>query len=42
MDQGRINIELVEKIGRTARLRLILGETVVVDKPKVVANDPPG
>ncbi|MNL18135.1 hypothetical protein D3C87_1392670 [compost metagenome] len=38
-DQGRIKVELVEKTGRTARLRLILGETVVVDKPRVAAND---
>lgn len=38
-DQGRIKVELVEKTGRTARLRLILGETVVVDKPRAAAND---
>lgn len=38
-DQGRIKVELVEKTGRTARLRLILGETVVVDKPRTASND---
>jgi len=38
-DQGRIKVELVEKTGRTARLRLTLGETVVVDKPRQAAND---
>ncbi|WP_422097485.1 hypothetical protein [Variovorax sp.] len=38
-DQGRIKVELVEKTGRTARLRLTLGETVVVDKPQTAAND---
>lgn len=38
-DQGRIKVELVEKTGRTARLRLTLGETVVVDKPRQSAND---
>ncbi|QNK66081.1 hypothetical protein [Variovorax sp. PAMC26660] len=38
-DQGRIKVELEEKSGRTARLRLTLGETVVVDKPRVAAND---
>ncbi len=39
-DQGRIKVELVEKTGRTARLRLTLGETVVVDKPRISSNDP--
>lgn len=38
-DQGRIKVELEEKSGRTARLRLTLGETVVVDKPRAAAND---
>lgn len=40
-DQGRIKIELEEKSGRTARLRLTLGETVVVDKPRTAFNDVP-
>jgi hypothetical protein len=38
-DQGRIKVELEEKSGRTARLRLTLGEAVVVDKPRVAGND---
>lgn len=38
-DQGRIKVELEERSGRTARLRLTLGEAVVVDKPRSSAND---
>jgi hypothetical protein len=38
-DQGRIKVELEEKSGRTARLRLTLGETVIVDKPREAANE---
>jgi len=38
-DQGRIKVELEEKSGRTARLRLTLGEAVVVDKPRTAVNE---
>ena len=38
-DNGRVTVVLQEKSGRTARLRLDLHEDVVVDKPRVSAND---
>jgi hypothetical protein len=38
-DQGRIKVELEEKSGRTARLRLTLWEKILVDKPMAEAND---
>jgi hypothetical protein len=38
-DGGRIVIVLQDKSGRRAALRLLLHEDVVVDKPRVSAND---
>lgn len=40
LDGGRIVVTLQEKSGRQAALRLTLAEDVVVDKPRVAANDP--
>ena len=40
-DGGRIVIVLQEKSGRRAALRLVLHEDVVVDKPRISANDEP-
>lgn len=41
-DQGRICVELEEKSGRNARLRFTLAADVVVDKPRIAANDEGG
>lgn len=38
-DSGRITLALEDKSGRGARLRLTLAKDVVVDKPRVAAND---
>lgn len=40
-DQGRVKLSLEDKSGRTARLRLTLHEDVVIDKPRIAANDEP-
>ena len=40
-DNGRITLSLEDKSGRTARLKLTLAQNVVVDKPRVAANDEP-
>lgn len=40
-DNGRIKLGLEDKSGRAARLRLTLAADVVVDKPRVAANDEP-
>ena len=39
-DGGRIVVTLQEKTGRRASLRLDLARDVVVDKPRIAANDP--
>ena len=39
-DGGRIVLVLEDKSGRRASLRLTLHEDVVVDKPRVAANEP--
>lgn len=39
-DNGRIVVTLQEKSGRRASLQLTLHDDVVVDKPRVAANDP--
>ena len=38
-DHGRIVLTVQEKSGRRSALRLTLAEDVVVDKPRVSAND---
>lgn len=38
-DGGRIVITVQEKSGRRAALKLVLAEDVIVDKPRVSAND---
>lgn len=40
-DGGRIVLSLEDKSGRTARLRLAIQKDVVIDKPRVAANDEP-
>lgn len=40
-DQGRIVLNLDSRTGRRATLNLTLQEDVVVDKPRLAANDPP-
>lgn len=41
LDGGRIIVTLKERSGRRALLQLTLAEDVIVDKPRVAANDPP-
>ena len=39
LDGGRVIVTLQEKSGRRAALKLTLKDDVVVDKPRVAAND---
>lgn len=38
-DGGRLTVCLREKSGRSARLKFVVADTVVIDKPRQAAND---